>query len=306
MKKVGQASLVGTIFVTIDTEMDADIHWRKGNPVSFSSILVGIPQILRPIWDEFHISPIYFLSPEVVSNKECCDVIREEIKKGAVIGAHLHPEYIEPERVNMTNIKEEIFPCYGCSYQIEYEKIKNLQKLIEKNLGIKPEWYRAARFGADMDTIKILSKLDFKFDSSFTPGIDWSKKGGPNHSDIPLNSYDITNRGRSLGIREYPVSILGKRFGLIGKLLPDNWLFYQWLRPTHMTYIEERYLIRKLKKSGIKDITMMFHSMEIMVRKSPYVRNNLMQKYYIWRLRNTFKYAAKQGYRFYKVTKKIG
>ncbi len=300
MKKVGKAGFEGTIYVTIDTEMDANIHWKKGNPVSFSSILTGIPHILRPIWDEFHITPIYFLSPEVVSNRKCCDVLKEEIKKGAVIGAHLHPEYIEPEKVSVIKVQEEMFPCNGCTYQTEHDKILNLRNLIEKNLGIRPEWYRAARFGADMDTIKILGRLGFKFDSSFTPGIDWSVKGGPDHSEIPVNSYEILHHKEGLGIWEYPVSIDGKRFGLVGKLLPDHWLFYQWLRPTHMTYAEECHLIRKLKKKGVKDITMMFHSMELMVGKTPYVRNNWMQKYYIWRLRKTLGYAVKQGYRSYK------
>ena len=84
---------------------------------------------------------------------------------------------------------------------------------------------------------------------------------------------------------------------MLGKLLPENWLFYRWLRPTHMTYLEERRLISEMNRKGAEELVMMFHSMEIMIGRSPYVRNRLMQKYYLWRLRKTIAFAKKLGYR---------
>ena len=292
----------GNLYVTIDTEMDADIHWKKKQPAQFSSIIEGIPHILRPIWDEYEINPIYFVSPEVLESEECCRVLKKEIKRGAIIGAHLHPEYINPCKEDLTKIQGEKFPCMAYPREIEKEKINNLVKLIQSRLEVQPEWYRAARFGADADTIGILQELGFKYDSSFTPNIDWSDKGGPNHKSAPLKSYyiDISNvykdSGTLEGIKEYPVTILGKRFGILGRFLPEKWICYQWIRPSHMSYIEQRHMIRKLRKRGIRDIVMMFHSMEIMVGKSPYVRTKMMQKYYIWRLRKTIEYARGMGY----------
>lgn len=283
---------MGKLYVTIDTEMDADIYWKKGNPVCFSSVLEGIPKLYRPIWDRNDVNPIYFVSPEIVENDDCCEILRGEIEKGAIIGAHLHPEYIEPERVPINEIETEKFPCFGYEYEIEKEKIRNLVQLIEEKLDVKVEWYRAARFGADKDTINILSELGLKYDSSFTPNIDWSSKGGPNHSKVQLDSYILDNKE----IVEYPVTITGKRFGIIGRFLPDNWLFYKWLRPSHMTYMEQKSLIRYLKKNDIKNAVMMFHSMEVMVRKTPYVRNKFMQKYFLWRLEKTIKYAKQNGF----------
>lgn len=296
------------LYITIDTEMDADIHWKKANPPEFSSVLEGIPELLRPIWDRYNVTPIYFVSPEVVENEACCEVLREEIKKGAVIGAHLHPEYISPCKKEPSDIKAAEFPCNAYTRDIERQKIKNLACLIEHNLGVKPEWYRAARFGADADTMAILQGLGFKYDSSLTPGIDWSSKGGPDHRRTPLHSYylnpsDIySDDGLTNGVREYPVTILGKRFGFLGKIFPDLWLLYRWIRPSHMSYLEQKHMIRKLKKTGITDIVMMFHSMEVMVGKTPYVRTKWMQKYFLWRLEKTIRFARRQGYRgtFYK------
>jgi len=296
-------SFKGTLYVTIDTEMDADIHWKKKVPATFSSVTEGIPKILRPIWDKYQVRPIYFVSPEVVESDACCKILRKETKKGAVIGAHLHPEYIEPCRTRIIDGHIEQFPCTAYPRRIEKEKISRLSVLIQERLGVSPEWYRAARFGADADTVAILQELGFKYDSSFTPTINWTCKGGPDHRRAPVNSYYIdleniySDSGKCKGIKEYPVTIMGKRLGILGKLLPDQWMFYQWLRPTHMLYVEQKQMIKKLRRAGIRDIVMMFHSMEVMIGKTPYVRTEWMQKYYIWRLKQTIAFAEKQGYR---------
>ena len=298
------------LYVTLDTEMDSDVHWNKSWPPKYSSVLEGIPKLLRPIWDKYDVHPIYFVSPEILCNEDCCNILREEIKKGAIIGTHLHGEYIEPNSKcgQSTETFKVPFPCLDFDTETETQKLENLTHLIEEKFGIKPEWYRAARFGADYDTIKILKKLGYKYDSSVTPNTDWSNKGGPNHSLAPRIPYQISEEGYYKGksltgsiepsecdtIIEVPVTILGKRWGLLGKMIPNNWLFYRWLRPTHMTYIEMKQIIKQLSEEHT--LVMMFHSMEIMVRKTPYVRWKWMQRYYLFRLDRAIGYAVKKGF----------
>lgn len=288
------------VWITIDTEMDADIHWKKRWPPQYTSVYEGIPKRLRPIWDQYHVHPIYFVSPEVLYSDECCCVLKEEIEKGAIIGAHLHPEYIEPDShwgKEIETITPQ-FPNSACSTELEFKKLENLTELIETKLHVKPEWYRGARFGTDLDTIHILEKLGYRYDSSVTPNIDWTSKGGPDHSKAPIDRYHVASddmyRKGDLGIVEMPVTILGKRWGFIGRLLPDNWLFYKWLRPTHMTYLEMKQMVKSLR--GHNDLVMMFHSMEIVINKTPYVRNRWMQRYYLWRLDKILAYIKKMGY----------
>lgn len=288
------------VWITIDTEMDADIHWKKRWPPKYTSVCEGIPYLLRPIWDRYHVHPIYFVSPEVLYSDECCSILQEEIKKGAVIGAHLHPEYIEPNSQWGEAIDKIApqFPNNACSTEEEYEKIANLTKLIEVKLGVRPVWYRGARFGADLDTIHSLDRLGYQYDSSVTPNIDWTSKGGPDHSKALIDRYYIASdhmyhEGNS-GIIEVPVTILGKRWGLLGRLLPNNWFFYRWLRPTHMTYLELKQIVKRLR--GRNELVMMFHSMEIMINKTPYVRNRWMQRYYLWRLNKILGFITKKGY----------
>lgn len=295
------------IYVTLDTEMDSDKGWVKHYPAEYTSITEGIPQMLRPIWDKYKVHPIYFVSPEVLYDGACVEVLKTEIEKGAVIGAHLHPEYIEPDNIfgeGMEKVKPQ-FPCLGYADEVEYEKLKKLTDLIEQKLLVKPIWYRAARFGADDATIRSLYRLGYQYDSSVTPGIDWSSKGGPNFQNglsrtYRISKYDICKEAESdedfSGICEIPVTIGKKRWGIIGRFLPEHWLFYQWLRPTHMTYFELRHMLKQLDKNGMKENVLMFHSMEIMIHKTPYVRNKWMQKYYLWRLEGIIKYAVKMGY----------
>lgn len=270
------------LYVTIDTEMDANVHWKKMWPPEYSSIYEGIPKIFRPLWNKYNVHPIYFLSPEILYDERCCQIFREEIENGAIIGAHLHPEYIEPEmRVEEgRQTKPSEFPCSAYEKDIEKAKLEGLTTLIESKLGVKPLWYRAARFGADSDSFDILEELGYKFDSSATPGIDWSDRGGINYSQSSSEPYQI----EGTNLIEYPISICGKRWGIFGKLLPDSWLFYKWLRPTNMTYIEMKSVIREFEKNSANEFVMMFHSMEVMIDKTPYVRNKFMQKYYLWRL----------------------
>lgn len=295
------------IYVTLDTEMDNDQHWGKHFPPEYSSVTEGIPKFLRPIWDKYHVHPVYFVSPEVLYDARSVSVLRDEIKKGAVIGAHLHPEYIEPERIWGKEIESQTakFPCSDYTMESEKEKLRNLTALIKEKLDVQPVWYRAARFGADTDTVQILGELGYRYDSSVTPGIDWSGKGGSDHRKAPLGAYRVSRQSlyekahtkeEYSKIIEKPVTILGKRWGIIGRILPDQWLFYRWLRPTHMTYWELKNIIRDLSKMGIREGVMMFHSMEIMINKTPYVRAKWMQKYYLWRLEKILQYAVRKGY----------
>lgn len=278
------------LYVTIDTEMDANIHWKKAWPPEYSSIYEGIPEYFRPLWNKYNVHPIYFLSPEILMDEACCEILRGEISNGAIMGAHLHPEYIEPEMnyEEGRQTRASQFPCSAYSTEIEKAKIKNLTNLIQEKLLVRPVWYRAARFGADEDTYHSLEELGYEHESSVTPGIDWSDRGGINYKGFPTASYQI----QGTKIIEHPITISGKRWGLLGKLTPENWLFYKWLRPSHMTYFGMKELLKKLLKQENHEFVMMFHSMEIMINKTPFVRTKWMQKYYLWRLEKILRYCS--------------
>lgn len=294
------------LLVTIDTEPDCDISWRRSSPLAFTSVMEGIPNILRPLWDRYDIRPIYFVSPEVIKSDECCKILSSEILKGSLIGTHLHSEYVDPQITipDPAGRVSDEFPCSAHSAEIEYAKIKNFTFQIQNRLDYRPVWYRAARYGADIDTIRILAELGYEYDTSVTPGIDWSGIGGPDHSPAPeqpywiskKDLYEVSEKDKSCGVMEFPITIMGKRFGLFGGLFPNNWLFYRWLRPTHMTVFEQKRMVdRLIGKYTDPVFVMIFHSMEIMINKSPFVRNRFMQKRFLNNLEAMISYIVKQN-----------
>lgn len=250
----------------------------------------GIPDLLRPIWNTFGVRPIYFISPEVVTDERSVEVLRREVEAGAILGAHLHSELVEPH-ASMSQVPE--FPCTANPPHVVHQKLANLTDSFESCFDFRPEWYRAGRFGADLDTIRSLAALGYRFDSSVTPNLDWTSYGGPDHSTAPLQPYWISAEDlyspaapeHSLGIVEVPVTVGGKRWGRVGRLLPDHWSCKLWLRPTHVTAAEQTRLIREWSgRFEHPTLVMFFHSYEVMVRTSPYVWNRRMQKSFVNRI----------------------
>jgi hypothetical protein len=288
-----------TICVTIDTEPDCDVHWRRSQPLTFESVTFGIPSILRPLWNKFRIKPVYFVSPEVVENNQCCEALKNEMKRGAEIGTHLHSEYIEPQKKyeDIAGTASDEFPCCVYDAEVESAKIRNLTELIETRLGVRPVSYRAARYGADLDTIKSLERIGYKVDSSVTPGISWQKQGGPDHSCAPKQPYFISDNdyysAGASGILEVPITISGKRL----PLLSGKWMYYRWLRPTFMTGFEMKRLVAEFARSYAEPVlNLMFHSMEVIPGRTPFVRTKLGQKMYLNRLTTILRYMTCAGF----------
>ena len=292
------------IFVTIDTEPDCDTNWNRIYPREYSNIREGIPKYLRPIWKKHNICPIYLLSPEIFWDSPSIDVLKSELKKGARVGSHLHSEYIGPNIKPPNKIgRSSEYPCYAHANNIEYQKLMNLTNMISDVFGVTPLWYRAARYGADLCTVRALEKLGYLYDTSVTPGINWKNKGGPDFTDFPNQPYYISDKKFSKrkknkkGIKEYPISIIGKRFGQLGKLFPNKWYLYRWLRPSVSTYYEMRTIIEDFEAFfKAPELVMMFHSNECVPGKSPYTRNELMHKLFLKRLDNILSLLKKKGY----------
>jgi hypothetical protein len=134
-------------------------------------------------------------------------------------------------------------------------------------------------------------------DSSVTPDIDWSSIGGPNHSAAPKQPYFVNYENLycpgSMKILEVPITISKKRL----PFLPDKWLFYRWLRPTHMTAFEMKMIVNEFLADFEEPIlNMMFHSMEIIPGKSPFVRTKFEQKFFLRRLEKIIRYMTGKGF----------
>ncbi len=269
--------------VTIDVEPDCSVKWQRSDPLAFVNIEMGIAKILHPLFEECGVRPTYLISPEVLKHHQSVEILKA--LKNCELGTHLHSEYIGPELKyeNPAGTQSSQFPC-NLPDESEFAKIKSITELFNECFGYHPKSYRAARFGADSDTLKWLVKLDYKVDTSVTPHINWQSKGGPDFRDYPVQPYWIEN-GKLL---EVPVTIEKKRLWL----LPDKWFCYKWLRPSIMTCFEMKRLIDKFtpKNQTPVVLNMMFHSMETIPKASPYVRTKMGRKRFLKKLKNIFEY----------------
>lgn len=281
--------------ITIDVEPDCSRNWSRSTPLTYKSVTHGIPHVLQPLFNRYSAKPTYFLSPEVIEHDDSVRAL-STLNGRYELGIHLHPEFTAPakEYDRYDGVQAMKFACYDYSDDIEFRKLENLTEDFKRRFGYRPLCYRAGRFGADIHTVRSLSQLGYLVDSSVTPHIDWGRQGGPDFREFPAQPYfiDPDNFTKELAgskILEVPVTIGGKRL----PFLPDHWLFYNWLRPTHMSVWEQKKLIeqyiRTYKEAPNIIFCMMFHSMEIIPGASPYARNQQSANGILSRLNSTLK-----------------
>ena len=290
--------------VTIDTECDKSPDWSNSNPLSFKSILDGVPNKLQPLFKTHGIKPTYFLSPEVIEQKICADVFNA-IKNDCELGTHLHADFIEPMKTtdNLNGYNADAFQT-DFKPDIEFKKLENLTKLFKKTFNFEPAVFRAGRYAANKNTLSSLIRLGYKVDSSFTPHLKWTGPNGAiiNHEDSPEQPYftdghDIYHDNNG-PILEIPISILQST-----KLFRTKHL---WLRPMFSSFSEMKKVINKTidkyKNNEFIILIMMFHSQEVIPNASPYTRNEKDVEQYLALLNKIFYYARKNSIYFSTLT----
>lgn len=296
------------IQVTIDTEVDKSRNWRISNPVSFRSVLEGVPNVLTPLFDRYGVKPTYFLSPEVIERPDCVATLKE-LGSRAELGTHLHAEFIGPGRRlhidNMAGASAHALQCQD-SREVEAEKLANLTKLFQDAFGYAPKSFRSGRFGMSPHTLEILAALGYRVDSSVTPGICWDYAEGrvdyriwkpeprvamtPSGPILELPLSIQSGGAPARWIRDWPLwphRLAARLFGRFG--------VYQWLRPSQSSGSQ---LIRYVQSSSETYLSLMFHSMEIIPGASPYAQTQGDVDRILNAMDELFAYCSTKGYQF--------
>jgi hypothetical protein len=296
--------------ITIDVEPDCTPTWHYSKPLTFDGVKIGIKEILQPLFNKYHVKPTYLINNVVLEDEESVEVFKN-LDGEYELGTHLHAEFIEPNKIfyDYAGKKGEMNQCF-LEPEIEYEKIKNITKLFIKNFRYQPLSFRAGRFSAGSNTINCLEELGYKIDTSVTPHINWNDKTREKPVDfsniyeqpffIKKNSFfekDINGK-----ILEVPVSIINKKNFLPIELLKSGMgirrkphLYkIQWLRPVFSNYkqlCEIYYYIVKLEKCMENVVlNMMFHNVDILPGKSPYIKFSEESKEHLFILESFFSF----------------
>ncbi len=258
--------------ITIDTECDHDPNWIRSKPLRFESITEGLPNRLQPAFDAVSAVPTYLLTVEVMEDAASVQAINQ-MQGNFELGTHLHADFIEPEKKYQDYAGIDS-PTFQCSYapEIERQKLANLSNLFEDCFGYKPTSFRAGRYGANAHSLNSLQSLGYKVDTSVTPHIKWQEpptvvdfRRAPKQPYFPASDEIIIAGPYSENrILEAPITVKPRLL----RRTP------QWFRPWFSSVSQMKdivlYHLKKYSEKEVININMMFHSMEIIEKASPY------------------------------------
>lgn len=275
-----------TLVALVDTEEDFD--WRQ--PFSRESFgvnsLASLPKA-QALFDRFGIVPTYLVDYPVVASEVGRELLRGWAAEGrCVIGAQLHPWVNPPhdEAVNVHNSFAGNLPPL-----LERQKLLRLIEAIETGCAVRPQVYKAGRYGLGSGTLALLEELGFLVDTSVVPRTDYSAEGGPDYSGFGPDPFWF---GRARPLLELPVTrgfagplsamgpsifprldrSLTTRKYLLGPLARINALQRITLTPEGITLDEMKQLTMALMRNGQRIFTFSFHSPSLSPGNTPYVR----------------------------------
>lgn len=246
---------------------------------------VGLTQ---PIHDRFGVVPTYLVDFPVAAQECGRAPLRELLQDGLCdIGAQLHPWVNPPflEQVSERNSYAGNLP-----ESQEQRKVARLTEEIEAAFGVRPRIYRAGRYGMGPHTAGILRQLEYQADSSVMPGWNFTRRHGPDFTDMGARPHWIGAEGDLL---EIPVSSgtvghfsgLG---GLLGRALDNGWgartgltaalarlrlLERIKLTPEGITVAEAKRLVRHMLDRQHKVFVLTYHTPSLEPGNTPYVRD---------------------------------
>ena len=274
------------LLVVIDTEEEFD--WSV-LPTMGSRSVQAIREIHRvqAIFDEYEITPCYVVDYPIASQQEGIDHLKPILNSGRCeIGAHLHPWVNPPYTEEST--WSNTYPG-NLGYDLELAKLECLSNQIQKSFGIKPEIYKAGRYGVGQRTTNILEHLGYTIDLSICSAFDYRADGGPDFSDFSASPYWF---GENEGLLEIPLS--GAFVGSAGPLakylykLAGHFNFLKakgilsklgivdrlMLSPEGYEPEEHKKLTRHLYNLGVRTFTWNFHSPSVVPGMTMYTQSN--------------------------------
>jgi len=187
LRPVELAPLGGPRFVlTVDTEEEFD--WSKpfARAGHGTEHLKAIPKF-QALCADFGVTPCYLVDFPIVEDPFGVALLGSYAQAGgAEIGVQLHPWVNPPFDEALTP-----YNSYACNLPpaLERAKLTLLYNAVVSRLGVKPDAYRAGRYGAGPETTTILRDLGIAIDSSVRARFDYSCQHGPDYSRHPVSPY---------------------------------------------------------------------------------------------------------------------
>lgn len=262
------------LFIVVDTEEEFD--WSA--PFARENVSVtAIPETgrLQRVAGAYGLKPTYVVDYPVAATSSSAHVLAGFAHDGSCrIGAHLHPWVTPPFDEPLT--KEMSFGC-NLGAEIERAKIAVLTDTIVEHLGVRPQVYKAGRYGFGPTTAKIIEDLGYDVDASVIPHMDFSFEGGPDFRGFSV-APSTFGTGRRLVELPLTIDFIGtaRRMGeslhraasaswlqpmrAVGLLARTGTLNKVMLSPEGNRLDEMKALTRALHADGVRTFALTFHS----------------------------------------------
>lgn len=288
------------VTITIDTECDHDTQWVRSDPLTFESITCGLPERLQPAFESVGAVPTYLLTVEVLEDDASVQALRS-LTGNFEYGTHLHAAFIEPQK-KFHDYAGVDSPDFQSSYapEIEFRKLENLTRLFTEKLDRIPTSFRAGRYGAGVSTIDSLTRLGYKVDTSVTPHIRWTEPNGVADYRQALEQPYFPKPGTLLmPDTSVPSTVLEVPVTVRKRLLRRTPM---WFRPWFASVDEmksvARYHLNRYRHLDVINLNMMFHSMEIIEKASPYPQTREQVQSMLDDMVAVLDWCRQEGFRF--------
>lgn len=274
------------LIVVIDTEEEFD--WStEPNPEANSVNSIEELHKVQDIFNEYSIQPCYVVDYPIAEQTKSVNILKSFLDAGKCeIGTHLHPWVSPPFEEELS--RSNMYPG-NLSYELEFKKMANLTNKIQESFGIRPECYKAGRYGVGQNTTKIMQELGYHIDLSICSAFDYRADGGPDFSDYTAEPYwfgpdnsmlEIPLTGAFVGIADRTSKRLYnfaghfeflKARGILSRLgIVDRLM----LSPEGYCAEEHRKLTRYLYNRGVRTFTWNFHSPTVVPGMTMYTQSD--------------------------------
>lgn len=292
--------------VTVDTEEEFDWSAPFSRDGYGMSHIARIPRF-QALCDETGVIPCYLVDYPITQDGKAVELLaRYAAEHRAEIGVQLHP-WVNPPFTEQVSVHNS-FAC-NLPPTLEREKLSNLHAAIVGHMGVRPDSYRAGRYGAGAATPAILVDLGIAIDTSARARFDYSDQDGPNYSRHPVVPYWlIPDRLLELPLttvfsgmfRQAGDAIFGRCSGSMtarALLARSNMLERIALTPEGIPLDKALRAIDLALAEGVPIMNLSFHSPSLAPGHTPYVRNEQdLEAFYAW-WRAVLAHLAQRGVR---------
>lgn len=275
-----------TLFVVVDTEEEFD--WTAGFARRNTSVeaIRRLP-ILQRLFDRHQIKPTYVIDYPVATGQASGRVMRDLYESGnCIVGAHLHPWVNPPYTEELTRANSFAF---NLGVSTEHAKLATLTDAIDRHIGVRPQIYKAGRYGFGPSTVQVLEQLDYTIDVSVNPYMDFTTEHGPNFErfnarpfwfginhqllEVPCTlGFAGFLRRAGASLHQLAETLPGRAVRLPGILARAGALNKIMLSPENSTLGEMQDLTRALLADGVRTFSFTLHSPSVEEGHTPYVR----------------------------------